>query len=184
MEGGRGKPRLFGFVPQKKSKRISLCCRASRSGETTGARWTGRGVIAEAALSLQFTQDFCDGLVTKPGPFVRRGYDQVLGLEETGEAGGGEAHDAHQAEHLGEGVEVFAELDEATEVDPQNGDFVVEAGEATGLEVEMVKSFELAGVEAVLEGVSIAGLGAGGTGGFGLGMHVSFVAQMFGVVKC
>ena len=75
----------------------------------------------------------------------------------TGEAGRGQAHNAHEAEHFGEVINISTPLNQATEVNPHHGDFFVEADELASVEVGEVGSFELAGVEAVLEGAGRTG---------------------------
>ena len=110
-----------------------------------------------------------------------------MGPEEAVEAGGGHTHAPDEGEHVFEGVDVFAEFDEAAQVDAQDGDLAVEAGKLEGVKVSEVSFFDLAGVEAVLESIKVSGLTAGGAARLGivrLVVHASFVAQMFGVVKC
>ena len=114
--------------------------------------------------------------------------EHALGLEHAIDARGGEAEDA---EDVGGVVEVAAGgvmLHEAAGEEAEEGDLVFEAFYGCGLEVGELALVEAAGVEAVLEGIGVAGLGAGEGGGFGgaagfggggVGGHGGIIAQMF-----
>lgn len=126
--------------------------------------------------------DLLQRLVEGEGELILTGGEQTLGLEQAGEGVDGQAEGAQQAEALGELVQAGAELDDAADVETEQGDLVVEAGELAGLEGGQVGFAEVGGVEAVGDGVAVAGLTAaaalGGRGGK-LGVHALFVAQIF-----
>jgi len=76
----------------------------------------------------------------------------MLGLDQAGEAGGGQAKDAQDAGSLVEVGGVVALLDEAADVDAQDGDLVFEAVEIALFQPGQLGLLELAGIEAMLEG--------------------------------
>ena len=76
----------------------------------------------------------------------------MLGLDQAGEAGGGQAEDAQDAGSLVEVGGITALLDEAADVDAQDGDLVFEAVEIALFEPGQLGLLELAGIEAMLEG--------------------------------
>jgi len=84
----------------------------------------------------------------------------MLGLDQAGEAGCGQAKDAQDAGSLVEVGGVAALLDEAADVDAQHGDLVFEAVEIAIFQPGKLGLFEMAGVEAMLEGVEVAGRSA------------------------
>jgi hypothetical protein len=108
--------------------------------------------------------------------------EQVVGLEQAGEGSNGQAEDAEELEAFGEVVYACAELDDAADVEAEEGDFFGQAGEVAGFEGGDFGFAEAGGVEAVLEGVEVARLAAaaavGGCGGGWIG-HASFIANLF-----
>ena len=76
----------------------------------------------------------------------------MLGLDQAGKAGGGQAEDAQDAGSLVEVGGITALLDEAADVDAQDGDLVIEAVEVAFFQPGKLGLFELASIEAVLEG--------------------------------
>jgi len=113
---------------------------------------------------VEFFVDLTDGfgeLVIKTGV---AGGEQVLGFGEAGDGGGGQAEDA---EDIGELVEVGigdAGFDQATGEEADEGDLFDETGDIGGFDAGEVTFFEATGVEAVLEGIVVAGRSAGVAG--------------------
>ena len=149
----------------------------------------GRGIrpiFIDTQLFKRFFKGLREGFFEFFLPGVRG--EQALGLEHAVDAGGGEAEDT---EDVGGVVEVAAGgvmLDEAAGEEAEEGDLVFEAFYRGRLEVGELALVEAAGVEAVLEGIGVAGLGAGEGGGFGgaagfggggMGGHGGIIAQMF-----
>lgn len=92
--------------------------------------------------------------------------EEALVAEEAGEAGEGgfEGGEGGRIEGLVGGGE--AALDKGEDDEADEGDLLIEAGDGggAGVVVELLGA-EFAGVEAVLEGVGVAGLGAGAARG-------------------
>ena len=96
--------------------------------------------------------------------------DEVLGADETVEAGGGEDEGAEDLDIFPGGDFGVGFFEDAADVDAEHVDLVVEAGGIGFLEVFDFGAIEMAGIEAVFEGVFVAEGSAGavlGGGGFG-----------------
>ena len=104
--------------------------------------------------------DFEEGLVNGGGDFVVVGGEPILGLDEAGEGGGGEAEGTQEAQGFRQVIDGAAQFEDAANEDTQHGDLVLQADLGGLIEVGEVDFFEVAGVEAVLEGVAIAGRSA------------------------
>ena len=92
------------------------------------------------------------------------GGEEVLGAGEAGDGGGGQAENA---EDVGKLVEIGigeGGFDEATGEEADEGNLFDEAGDIGGFDAGEVTFFEATGVEAMLEGVLVAGWGTGATG--------------------
>lgn len=125
--------------------------------------------------------DLFDGLADGEGEVILAG-QQALGLHQAGEGGGGHAEQAKQVEGFIEVVVFGAHLDDTTDVEAEQADLVGQAGKLAVLEGGDIHFAEMGGVEAVLDGVAIAGLAATpalGGGGSGEGVHGPFIANMF-----
>jgi len=108
----------------------------------------------------------------------------VLNAHETGEAEGGQAEDAQEADVVLQGGDLGVAVEHSTDEDAQHGDLIFKTGEGMGFEVFDFTGVELASVEAVLEGIGVAGLAAApagrGRGDFGgVIIHFIIIAQIF-----
>jgi hypothetical protein len=103
---------------------------------------------------------------------------EALGLDHAVEAGGGQAEGADDFQHLVEVDGGVNTIDQSAGKEAQHVDLFGEAFEVGGEEVAQVALVEAAGVEAVAEGVEVAGLAAALAGGRSCG-HGAIIAQMF-----
>ncbi|NPV75785.1 MAG: hypothetical protein HPY59_05345 [Anaerolineae bacterium] len=102
--------------------------------------------------------DIAEELVEGEGEIVGVAGDEVADAEEAGEADGGEGEDAEEDDGL---IEIFygaAEFENMADEDAEHDDLVLEVGEIVTIEVAEIGGAEGAGIEAVLEGVAVAGL--------------------------
>jgi len=97
--------------------------------------------------------------------------DILVHFEEAGEGYGGKGNGAHEREVVLKGLGLAYLFEEAADIDAQESNLVVEAYELVLGEVSDVGGTEAAGVEAGLDGVLVAGLGAAEARGFSIG-HV------------
>ena len=90
------------------------------------------------------------------------GGEEVLGLDDTGDGCRGQAKDAERVGEVVEGGILDRELDQATGEDADEGDLFNEAGDVGEFDTGEVIFRDATGVEAMFEGVGVAGLGASG----------------------
>ena len=121
-------------------------------------------------LAGDLVEDLIEGALT-----IGFGTEHLLGAQHAREAGGGGGDDAQEADGFGEGFYIMTPFNEAAHADTQHVDLVLHAGEGDVFEVVEFGALEAAGVEAVLEGVGVAGRRAAGAfirrrgGGVGVG---------------
>ncbi len=126
----------------------------------------GPGFV-ETPLGVNLGEGFLKGFAD--GVFL--GEEELLGADQSVQAGGGQAEgaqDDHGVVEIGRGLTA---LNQAAGENAQGGDLFGETFEVVGLKVGEVALAEAAGVEAVLEGVEIAELGASAARGGGGGWH-------------
>ena len=127
-------------------------------------RFGGRGILGSGE-SEAFGDDLgvylADGFIDLVVEATFWSSDDILDAEDAGDGGGGEAEDA---EGVGELIEIglgVAGFDQATREDTDEGNLVDEGFEVGGLNAGEITLFDAAGVEAVFEGIEVAGRGAG-----------------------
>ena len=116
-----------------------------------------------AELGVDLADGFGD-LVTQAGV---AGGEEDLG---TGEAGDGAGSQAEDAEDVGKlvGVGIGERgFDQAAGEEADEGDLFDETGDIGGFDAGEVTFFEATSVEAMLEGIVVAGRGTGAAGGGG-----------------
>jgi hypothetical protein len=86
--------------------------------------------------------------------------DDGLDLDQAGELGGGGAEGGEQAQAGVDVVDVGGEGEDTADDDAQRGDLFAQVVAVQILDGFDFVGFEVAGIEAVLEGVEVAGLGA------------------------
>jgi hypothetical protein len=129
---------------------------------TSKTGWLRRGGCGFVFGSFQFhlDGDLVEGLLDHVGGFIGWLDEEALGLEQAVEAGRGQTEDTQDGECLGEVIGIATELDDAADVDAQELDFVEQAGEVGKLQVGKIVFAELFGIEAMFDGVEVAGRGA------------------------
>jgi hypothetical protein len=134
----------------------------------------GWGFLGEGVVFADghFGTDLFEGLAD----FVVKlafGADEVLGLDEAGEAGGGEGEDAQEGEGFKKVGGDGARFDGTADDEAEEVDLFLEADAFKLAEAFEVGALEAAGIEAVFEGVEVAGRGAAAAfGGSGHGREV------------
>lgn len=120
---------------------------------------------------LQFFSELTHDLFKRIriGGIPSRAEEQVLGSDQAVEAGGGEAKGANDEDGLHQVGRGGIALDQTAGEEAQDGDLFGEALEVGGFQIAKIALVGAAGVEAVLEGVQVARLGATGTLWFGRG---------------
>jgi len=93
------------------------------------------------------------------GGIIRLAADEVLGAEEVGKTGGGSAESREAGAPILDGsLLVVGEFKDPAHDNAEHGDFIIEAVKEGKFEVGGFEFIELAGIEAVFEGIGIAGL--------------------------
>ena len=131
--------------------------KASESRRFSWNRWYGQPPLqAGHAVGFQLGDGFKEGQAFFGGQAV----EDKAGVVEAGECDGGEGNMAEEGGRAFRIGEIASGFDEAANEDAQEDNFMVEAGEVEFVEVGDIGSVELAGVETVLEGVTVALLAA------------------------
>jgi len=123
------------------------------------------GELAGLGVGFQLGNGFKEGQAFFGGQAV----EDKAGVVEAGECDGGEGNMAEEGGKAFGIGEIASGFDEAANEDAQEDNFMVEAGEIEFVEVGDVGRVELAGVETVLEGVTVALLAAAMTRDLRLG---------------
>jgi len=116
---------------------------------------------------VEFFVDLADGFVDLIIKAGIAGGEEVLGAGEASDGGGSQAEDAEDIGKLEEVSVGKTGFDQATGEDADEGDLFDKTGGIGGFDTGEVTFFEATGVEAVLEGVVVAGRGAGSAVGGG-----------------
>lgn len=125
----------------------------------------GGGGVLRAGMGilfffLHFAKDIIQGFVEFCIPGAGTEGEVMLGAHEAGEGGEGVGDGTQEDDALLEGLSLATQLDGAADLDAKESDLIGETGELGGIEIGALGRVELAGIEAVLEGVDVAGLTA------------------------